>query len=966
VDSTAPLTQWREAMQRFEELLELDEPQRAAALEALRQAQPPLHGLVLRLLEADRAATSGDYLAEGALAAAARHTWTEPRLQAGTGIGPYRLEHPLGRGGMGEVWLAQRRDGLTDAPVALKLLHAHLAQSALRARFLREGRILGQLSHPNIARLLDAGISADGQPYLALEYVEGERIDQWCDHRRLDLPARLRLFLQACESVAHAHAHLVVHRDLKPSNILVSADGAIKLLDFGIAKLLDAEQAQAGDASGGGEATELTRLGGRALTPEYAAPEQVTGAAVTTSTDVYALGVLLYGLLSGRRPYGAPGQGVAQAEREVLESEPPPPSQARLPRGGSAVGAEELAALRGTTPRGLRAALRGDLDTITLKALKKAPRQRYPSVPALAEDLRRHLGHLPVLAQPDSAAYLIGKFVRRNRVGTAAVAAVSLAVAAGVAGVVWQARLAQAESRRAERVKEYLIDVFESADPAHSQGETITARALLDQGEKQLTAQLGSEPATAADLSEALARIHASLGNYERAQQLAQSACDLRGKLFGAGDPRTARALHTLGAVLQQRSRFEESRTALEQAAAIIAAREGPDSLELARIRQDLGTTLASLGQREQAIALQRSAWQAFQRQLGPRDPEALDQLFSLGQRQEEAEDYAAAEHSYRDTIAGLSAALGPEHSRVAQVRQELAGLLDRLGRADEADQELTASIAILRKVYGDHHPTLGNALFSRAILLISKRRLAEADAALRETLGIYPAGSYQNAQSRRYLGVSLTLQERYAEAETELKAAVAGLHQAGGADDVQQYRAEADLATAILRQGHAAEAEPIVRDAVANLERRIGPESYEVRNPLKRLGETLLEEGRYAEALATLQRTRALELKLLKSPEHRDLAYTDYLLGRTLLAQDSPAAARPYVEHNVALCRKNFPGAELGRALVLLGRLDAAAGNRAAAHADYTEAVAEYRRAKGEDDPHTREAQALLLGSGG
>ncbi|HSB37289.1 MAG TPA: serine/threonine-protein kinase, partial [Thermoanaerobaculia bacterium] len=338
-----------------------------------------------------------------------------PASLAGQSIGAYTLVEPIGQGGMGTVWLASRSDGRFEGRVAVKLLNASLVGRAGEQRFRREGSILARLTHPHIARLLDAGVSASGQPYIVLEHVDGEPIDRYSDARRLSVEARLRLFLDVCAAVAQAHANLIVHRDIKPSNVLVARGGQVKLLDFGIAKLLEEE-------SGEGGATALTRDGGRALTPDFAAPEQLAGGAVTTATDVYALGTLLYLLLAGQHPAGPARANPALLLKAIVETDPKRPSEATTPPDADT---------RATTPEGLRRQLRGDVDTIVVKALKKKPAERYPSVEALAADIHHCLAHEPITARPDTLGYRTVKFVRRHRPG---VAAGLLAAAAAIAG----------------------------------------------------------------------------------------------------------------------------------------------------------------------------------------------------------------------------------------------------------------------------------------------------------------------------------------------------------------------------------------------------------------------------------------------------------------------------------------------------------------------------------------------------
>jgi eukaryotic-like serine/threonine-protein kinase len=386
--------------------LELAPGARSAWLAALRETDPAGARELERLLAAEEGLDAAGFLdtAAGPLGhAAGPDAARPPGALAGWRLGAWTLERPVGQGGMGTVWLARRNDGRFEGTAAVKLLNVALLDPVGAARFQREGTLLARLSHAHIARLLDAGVAEGGQPYLVLEYVEGERIDRYCDARRCSPAERIGLFLDVLGAVAHAHANLVVHRDLKPSNILVAAGGSVKLLDFGIAKLLE-------EGAPGAEST-LTDAGGRALTPEYAAPEQVAGGAVTTATDVYALGVLLYVLLAGRHPTGEGRRTTAEHLKGVLDTEPP-----RL--SAAATGAEA----RATSPERLRRLYAGDLDNIVAKALRKRPEERYPTVDALADDLRRYLDHQPVSARPDSLRYRAAKFVRRNRAGVAGAA----------------------------------------------------------------------------------------------------------------------------------------------------------------------------------------------------------------------------------------------------------------------------------------------------------------------------------------------------------------------------------------------------------------------------------------------------------------------------------------------------------------------------------------------------------------
>jgi serine/threonine protein kinase len=403
---------WQEVSPYLDQVLSLPESERRGWMESFRVQRPDLAGLLQELLEEHRALTQEEFLEKPPIGP------TVGSSRPGLKIGAYTLISPIGEGGMGSVWLAQRSDGRFERKVAIKFLRFSVASPGGAEQFKREGRILGQLTHPHIAELIDAGLTGNGDPYLVIENVDGEGIDEYCDHHKLEVEARIRLFLDVLEAVAHAHANLVVHRDLKPSNVLVTNDGKVKLLDFGIAKLL-------GDETNPSAATTLTVGGGGGLTPLFAAPEQVTAGTITTATDVYASGLLLYILLTGQHPAGPEPHSPAELVKAIVESEPRRPSEAT-----ATAESKSLTQKFGTTSEKLSRQLRGDLDTILAKALKKAPAERYSSATAFADDLRRYLKHEPINARPDTIAYRARKFVRRNRTSVA-LTTISIALVIG-------------------------------------------------------------------------------------------------------------------------------------------------------------------------------------------------------------------------------------------------------------------------------------------------------------------------------------------------------------------------------------------------------------------------------------------------------------------------------------------------------------------------------------------------------
>ncbi len=452
--------QWQALSPYLDQALAMTDDERTAWLSSLGQQDPALAVQLRELLDEHRVLAQKGFLENGQFAL------PNSKGLAGQALGPYTLISQIGQGGMGSVWLAERSDGRFDRRVAVKFLNFSVAATGVQ-RFKREGRILGQLTHPHIAELIDAGVTANGEPYLVLESVDGKHIDEYCDQHQLHVDARVRLFLDVLSAVAHAHANLVVHRDIKPSNVLVRNDGEVKLLDFGIAKLLT----EGADAD---KTTQLTVDGNGPLTPQFAAPEQITGGAVTTATDVYALGVLLYILLTGQHPAGTEPHSAAKLVKAIVETEPPLASEA-----AASAARKYQTEKRGTTFEKLSRQLRGDLDTILAKALKKAPAERYGSVTALADDLRRYLNHEPISARPDTVAYRVRKFVYRNRVVVTLATVAFAAILAGSGAAIYQARIAE---RRFQDVRKLAHTfVFDLHDEVAKLDGSTKAREMMVQ-----------------------------------------------------------------------------------------------------------------------------------------------------------------------------------------------------------------------------------------------------------------------------------------------------------------------------------------------------------------------------------------------------------------------------------------------------------------------------------------------------
>jgi serine/threonine protein kinase len=482
--STLSPDQWQVLSPYLDRALAMTDDERGAWLSSLGERDPALATQLAALLSEHRVLAQEGFL-ENRRFALPNATGLE-----GQTLGPYTLISQIGQGGMGSVWLARRSDGRFERQAAVKFVNIALAGRATEERFKREGSILGRLTHPHIADLLDAGVSSDGQPYLVLEYVDGEAIDRYCDEHKLDVSARVRLFLDVLAAVAHAHANLIVHRDIKPSNVLVTTRGEVKLLDFGIAKLLEGEGQT-------GAATLLTHEGGSALTPQYAAPEQLTGRPVTTATDVYALGVLLYLLLSGRHPAGPGLNSPAELVKAVLDREPP-----RTSDGTTRENSKPIAEKRGTTPDKLRRELSGDLDTIVGKALKKDPHERYGSVTGFADDLQRYLKQEPISARPDALAYRAAKFIRRNRtLVTLSAAALALVIGSLSAGLYVANRERKVAERRFAQVRQLANKFIELDNDIRGLPGSTKVRMQMVTDSLQYLTLLGSEAHVERDLA---------------------------------------------------------------------------------------------------------------------------------------------------------------------------------------------------------------------------------------------------------------------------------------------------------------------------------------------------------------------------------------------------------------------------------------------------------------------------------
>ncbi len=831
-------TRWERVQALFHDALARPATERAAFVAGAAGEDRPLADLVLELLAAD--AREAALLDQGAAPAA---EVLVGRLDDGVIgrqlFGHYRLLRILGEGGMGVVYLADRAD--LGSQAAIKILPDAWLSPARRERFLAEQRTLAQLHHPGIAQLFDADTLPDGTPWFAMEYVDGLPLTEWCRHEALDIEARVRLLRTVCEAVRHAHQHAVIHRDLKPSNILVRPDGVVKLLDFGIAKQLEAVDLPA----------DQTRTGLRALTPAYAAPEQLRGGRVGVHTDVYALGVVLYELLTGRRPYEVDGLLPEEAAGRITEREPPRPSQA----------AREEAARRGEVWRPAPAVAWGDLDVLCLTALHPDPARRYGSVEELSAELDRYLAGRPLRARPDSVGYRTGKFVRRHR-GPVLTAALLTALVIGVV-VFYTVRLARArntalaEAARAQQIQRFMLNLFQGGEDAVAPAESLKVLTLLEGGLQQAAA-LDREPAVQEELYLTLGSVYERLGQLDRADSLIGLALEQRARRLPPTDPDIARGLIALAELRVAQARFAEAESLVNRGLTIARAALPPDHPIITEGTVTLGQVLQKRGRYEEAIGL--LAGVVTQDGLaGASAPDRADHLRELANANFYAGNYDAADSLGRQVLAMHRARYGAAHPEVATDLASLGEIEIMRGRYPDAEQWYTQALTITRGWYGEDHPEVAANLTRLGRALTYEKKVPEATAALERALAItrrvYGPVHPQTAEAENELGNLAWTVDRYEEAEAHYREALAIYRQVFGEEHQFVAVALSNVASVVMKKGRDAEAEGLFRRAIAIYDRVLSPDHVNAGIGHIKLGRALLHQHRYQEATRETRR---------------------------------------------------------------------------------------------------------------
>ncbi|MGH7574709.1 MAG: tetratricopeptide repeat protein [Longimicrobiales bacterium] len=888
---------------------------------------------------------------------------------SGARIGAYRLDERVGRGGMAEVYRAERVDDEYRQEVAIKLVRSGLDPAEMIRRFRVERQILANLQHPNIATLLDGGVTPEAQPYLVMQYVRGVPITTYAETHRLSIVERLRLFRTVCDAVQYAHANLVVHRDLKPSNILVTEEEQVRLLDFGIAKLLDPDSAALA-----GELTGDLLL----FTPEHAAPEQLQHMPITTATDVYALGVLLYELLTGVRPFR--GTTPLELYHAVCRQEPTRPSVAVASGSADSVPTVKTRStafkrLRTLRPHGRARLLRGDLDHIVIMALRKEPERRYASAGQFGEDVMRCLEGMPVRARPASLGYRIRKFVGRNR--AASLAAVSLV--AGLLGTAWQARRAGSEAAqavadrdRAARVSRLLVDVFRLSDPSSTRGQTVAAREVLGQGVTRIVNDLSGQPEAQADLLTEVGQIYRNLGLFDDAGVQLTHALELRRSVFHESHARVAESLTRLAEVRTEQGRAEEAVRLARSATAILR-----DHGSVRRPHPALVDALLALGGAlrltltpavPQAAAAYTEAVSLLERQANPDDARFAQAFFGLADAAHSQGQFDLADSLLQQTIARYARPGAAPHPDAATSMHNLGTL--RMYRRQPADAEpmLREALRLRRQIYGAVHPAVAQTLYALARSLTLAGRYADAvqiaDQAVAVTDSTWGKDHLSAADARLALGFSLLKVDQGERAVQILEAALVVLRAQLGPSDTRVFGTEVMVAQAYSSMGQFDRARTRFSEILRRVDVDLGPDHAFRAHLQFELARLDFDAGRLNDAEAKAQESLALTRKVLR-PDHRFALWSTIVLAQVHASRGQLAAADSLLR-NVLSAQQSTIGAahpETALTLVVLADVETKLGKITGSES-HARAAIEILERNHERGPSLAEARSVLGGT--
>ncbi len=954
---------WDEVLALFDRAREMEPTKRNAFVRQASGEDRELEAEVCSLLHADDSADR--FLVEPLFHLLADEAETvQPsggEVASSRRLGAYLLEKPLGKGGMGAVWLASRADGSYQGEVAIKLLRRDIDTSNLVARFESERQILAGLRHPHIARLLDGGATEEGRPYLVMEHVDGVPIDHYCQAHRLAIRDRLEIFRKVCGAVQFAHQNLVVHRDLKASNILVDQDGEPKLLDFGVAKLL-APQGLVGPGGMSGigmTGRGMTGTGMAPMTLSAASPEQLRNRPVTTATDVYSLGLLLFRLLTGKAAFLLEGQSAEEIISIICEQEPPAPS----------------AVLDQSSP--IRRQLSGDLDTIVLKALRKEPARRFASAQALADDLERYQRGLPVRSRPDTFGYRWGKFIRRHRWAVTAAATALAGLILFTALLLVQQRRVEREQRRTDDLNRFLQGILYSADPQVAQGREVTVRELLDEAALRVGSDFANQPDLRASGMLTIGKVYLSLGEFEKAEPLLEQARQLLAPLAWVGQRLRMEVVRALAEQKLLAGEYGRSEELYRQSVAAFSA--GREREQLERSLAGLSQALARQGRHEEAVALSSQALALARDVYGANDRRVAEDLGELAGLQFRQGAFAEAADSYQQALDLAITVHGETHPTVANLYNGLALATKSLGDASAAEAALRQALLLQQRLYEDSHPSLATTRHNLAALLADGARLEEAETLARlalaarregyveghpkvgETLDLLGLirrrrgdvqGAYQLhaealtvlvpalGEEHEFVAVARHNQAQAAidlelldQGEELLRQARAGFRAAYGDDHPQLVVVLNSLAILLKKQGKLASAEEVYREVLELQERKLGAEHPRTAGVQHNLAVLLQSTGAAREAEELLRQALPVFERTLGA-SHRSVGVCWKSLAQVLRDQERFEEAEAALVQALPILQQGYPEAHRARlsALILeaeilhgLGRSDEA-----------------------------------------
>ncbi len=888
----------------FDEVEELTPEARALRIAELKRNEPEAAAELLRWLARDRQVEGLLDGLTGSQPAPGKIPIDESGDRSGQAIGPYQLLRRVGRGGMGEVYEARRPVADFEQRVAIKLLRRGLDSEDVIRRFLRERRILAQLEHPGIARLIDGGMSEDGLPYLVMEFVTGEGLLDAVNKQDLDIESRLHLFLHICDAVAYAHRRLIVHRDIKPSNVLLSTDNEPKLLDFGIAKLLDEVDEEA-----------LTGTGMRVLTPAYAAPEQILGQPISTATDVYSLGLILYELLTGSTPLQRSGKNLERVAHDLEQESVLRPSSAVL-----ASGAPPSVTQASRQRRARR--LSGDLDTIVLHALKREPERRYQGAAELAEDIRRHLNGHPVRAEADTIRYRLGKFVQRHRGGVTAAALALLGIIAGLVVALWQAdiarrqaAIAQTQLQRAEAIKEFTLSLFREQDPlARGKPEPRSANELIAVGIARARTQFSDDPAQRSELLNDLGEVLVSLGDFSAAAPVLEEA---RAEQAGRAGPHSAAHAQTQANLAAARLGLGETTVAielLEQSIDVLVGTSGADSAMALKVRAQMVKALFASGRVDEAVTLARALLPAHEQLFGPNAAPTIARLADITMLLEQSDQLEAAESAAQSLVMRVEGAYGADSILLIRPLTLLGDLHRRRQQYPAADASYARALALAR---AHRHPGMSaRVLGRRGDLLRRMQRLDEAAAHFDEAASLLPDTSPERGQIELWRAGLARTQGDMRRASAGFLKAFEIFRGALGDESVFAWNAALEYANTERMAGTGSVAEPLLLQAVETLRRIAKPQSFDLMLATGTLAQWRAAQGRHAEASLLFAESIAIG-DTVYGPGHPTNVLTRLAHAESLIAigsADSMRLAKSEIDATLASDSEAQPLAEESR----------------------------------------------------